>query len=105
LFLKIYRFVSKAFAGLCVLTTVATDIDLPTIAVVGEFPLEVLEVRLDPTIVWQKEKALVSNIPSSRLNMGDMMQYMKKLRAELRERNTLEVMPRIRTQSGRPENQ
>jgi hypothetical protein len=34
--------------------------------------------------------------------MGDMMQYMKKLRAELSERKTLEKMPRMRTQRGSP---
>jgi hypothetical protein len=35
--------------------------------------------------------------------MGDMTQYMKKLSAELRDSDSFEITPRIRTHSGSPE--
>ena len=53
-------------------------------------------------ILRQEVRARVRSIPSSLRKIGDMTQYIKKLRAELRDKNSLEMMPKMRTQSGSP---
>ena len=73
-------------------------VDMVTLPVKGEFSLE----KLVPRFFRQTLMARVSSIPSSLRNIGDMTQYMKKLRADPRERRSFENVPRMRIEIGSP---
>ena len=75
-----------------------TIVDIVARPVKGEFSLE----KLVPRFFRQTLKARVSSIPSSLRNIGDMTQYMKKLRADPRERRSFEIVPKMRIESGSP---